>query len=76
MPAYGTHPGISEMIKRDYTIIRVVITIVTIVVMPVFVALMVNRHAWWGFALFASGAAINLYLKYRGNRAPLSRTSG
>jgi hypothetical protein len=61
------------MIKRDYTIIRVVISIVAVIA---FVALIVNRYAEWpALALFASATAINLYLKYRGNRAPLKRTS-
>ena len=62
----------SNMIKRDYTIIRVVISIVTVIA---FAALIINRYEWPAFALFASATAFNLYLKYRGNRAPLKRTS-
>ena len=57
------------MIKRHYTIIRVVISIVTMIA---FIALIVNRYEWIAFALFASAAAFNLYLKYLGNRAPLN----
>ena len=57
------------MIKRHTTIIRVVISIVAVIA---FVALIVNRHEWEAFALFAGAAALNLYLKYLGNRAPLN----
>jgi len=57
------------MIKRHYTVIRVVISIVTVIA---FVALIVNRYEWVAVALFVSAAAFNLYLKYLGNRAPLS----
>jgi len=60
------------MIKRDYTIIRVVISIVTVIA---FIALIVNRYVGSAFVLAASATAFNLYLKYRGNRAPLKRTS-
>ena len=51
------------MIKRDYTIIRVVVSIVTVIA---FIALIVNRPVGSGFALAASATAFNLYLKYRG----------
>jgi hypothetical protein len=57
------------MIKRHYTVIRVVISIVTV---TAFVALIVNHHERVAVALFVSAAAFNLYLKYLGNRAPLS----
>jgi hypothetical protein len=57
------------MIKRHYTIIRVAISIVAVIA---FIALIVNRYEWVAFVLFASAAALNLYLKYRGNRAPLN----
>ena len=57
------------MIKRHYTVIRVVISIVTVIS---FVALIVNRYEWVAVALFVSAAAFNLYLKYLGNRAPLN----
>jgi len=57
------------MIKRHYTVIRVVIRIVTVIA---FVALIVNRYEWVAVALFVSAAAFNLYLKYLGNRAPLN----
>jgi len=57
------------MIKRHYTVIRVVISIVTVIA---FVTLIVNRYEWVAVALFVSAAAFNLYLKYLGNRAPLS----
>ncbi|HKD24797.1 MAG TPA: hypothetical protein VKC66_02610 [Xanthobacteraceae bacterium] len=61
------------MIKRDYTIIRVVISIITVIAV---IALIVNRYPEWSvIALAVSAIAINLYLKYRGNRAPLKRTS-
>ena len=61
------------MIKRDYTIIRVVISIITVIAV---IALIVNRYPEWSaIALFVSAIAINLYLKYRGNRAPLKRKS-
>jgi hypothetical protein len=61
------------MLKRDYTIIRVVISIVTVIA---FVALIINRYSEWpALALIASATAFNLHLKYRGNRAPLKRTS-
>lgn len=56
------------MIRRHYTIIRVVISIVTIIA---FVALIVNHYEWPAIVLFVGAAAFNLYLKYRGNRAPL-----
>jgi hypothetical protein len=58
-----------RMIKWHYTLIRVVISIVAV---TAFVALIVNRYEWVAFALFVSAAAFNLYLKYLGNRAPLS----
>jgi hypothetical protein len=54
------------MTKRHTTIIRVVISIVAVIA---FVALIVNRHEWEAFALFVGAAALNLYLKYLGNRA-------
>ncbi len=57
------------MIKRHYTVIRVVISIVTVIA---FVALIVNRYEWVAVALFVSAAAFNLYLKFLGNRAPLN----
>jgi uncharacterized membrane protein (UPF0182 family) len=57
------------MIKRHYTVIRVVISIVTVIA---FVTLIVNRYEWVAVALFVSAAAFNLYLKYLGNRAPLN----
>ena len=57
------------MIKRHYTVIRVVISIVAL---TAFVALIVNHYEWVAFALFVSAAAFNLYLKYLGNRAPLN----
>ena len=57
------------MIRRHYTIIRVVISIVTVIA---FVALIVNHYEWPAIVLFVSAAAFNLYLKYRGNRAPLA----
>ncbi len=57
------------MIKRHYTVIRVVISIITVIA---FVALIVNRYEWVAVALFVSAAAFNLYLKYLGNRAPLN----
>jgi hypothetical protein len=58
-----------RMIKRNYTVIRVVISIVAV---TAFVALIVNHYEWIAFALFVSAAAFNLYLKYLGNRTPLS----
>jgi hypothetical protein len=57
------------MTKRHYIILRIVISIVTV---AIFVGLIVNGFGWLPFIVFASGAAINLYLKYKGNRAPAS----
>jgi hypothetical protein len=54
------------MTKRHYTIIRILISIVT---MAIFIALIVNGYGWLPVTVFVTGAAINLYLKYKGNRA-------
>jgi hypothetical protein len=58
------------MTKRHYTIIRILISIVT---MAIFIALIVNEYGWLPVTVFVAGAAINLYLKYKGNRvAPVA----
>jgi hypothetical protein len=60
------------MTKRHYTIIRILISIVT---MAIFIALIVNGYGWLPVTVFVAGAAIsiNLYLKYKGNRvAPVA----
>jgi hypothetical protein len=54
------------MTKRHYTIIRILISIVT---MAIFIALIVNGYGWLPVTIFVTGAAVNLYLKYKGNRA-------
>jgi hypothetical protein len=54
------------MTKRHYIIIRILISIVTVFV---FVTLIIKGYGWPPFAVFAAGAGINLYLKYKGNRA-------
>jgi hypothetical protein len=57
------------MTKRHYIIIRVVISIVT---MAIFITLIIKGYGWPPFVVFAVGAATNLYLKYKGNRARAS----
>jgi len=54
-----------NVIRRHYTIIRVIISIVTVIA---FVGLIVSHHEWIALALFAGATVFNLYLKYKGNR--------
>jgi hypothetical protein len=54
------------MTKRHYILIRIVISIVTV---AVFIGLIVNGYGWLPIAVFVTGAAVNLYLKYKGNQA-------
>ena len=54
------------MTKRHYIIIRIVISVVT---MAVFLTLIIKGYGWPPIVVFVAGAAINLYLKYRQNRA-------
>ena len=57
------------MTQTHYIILRIVISIVTV---AIFIGLIVNGYGWPPFIVFAAGATINLYLKYKGNRAPIS----